>query len=252
VPPNLIHGNVSGVSFGGTTTVDGVEVIDPTKGIVIQQTGDAPVTATATGITTAPVPPGGPTTPVPGAGGGAPAAGDAAPGTTDAPPPEAPTGPPRTPGDAPSLKQSLGQPGTTIITPQTVPSLAPEALTPDGRIRFRNPAKVPDFFKKLDGKQAPTPTIQGGMISVDLPLSLGHVDVSISVQDGRMVADATSSGPLKAVEDASMVTGIGGVDVTKSVQDRLNPLNKAVQDAGLRVKSVTLDGGQVSIVTGPR
>lgn len=250
VPPNLIHGNVSGVSFGGTKTVDGVEVIDPTKGVVIQQTGDAPVTATAPGTTTSPAPPGGPTTPVPG-GGGAPAA------TTDVPPPdapplEAPTGPPRTPGDAPSLKQSLGQPGTTIITPQTVPSLAPEALTPDGRIRFKNPAKVPDFFKKLDGKQAPTPTIQGGRISVDLPLSLGHVDVSISVQDGRMVADATPSGPLKAVEDASMVTGIGGVDVTRSVQDRLNPLNKAVQDAGLRVKSVTLDAGQISIVTGPR
>jgi len=263
VPPNLIHGNVSGVSFGGTTTIDGVEVIDPTKGIVIQQTGDAPATATAPGTTTPTTLPGGPTMPVPGTSGSAPAAGDAAPATTDspgtpdapppdAPPPEGPTGPPRTPGDAPSLKQSLGQPGTTIITLQTVPSLAPEALTPDGRIRFKNPAKVPDFFKKLDGKQAPTPTIADGKISVDLPLSLGHVDVSISVQDGRMVADATASGPLKAVEDASMVTGIGGVDVTKSVQDRLNRLNKAVQEAGLRVKSVTLDGGQVAIVTGPR
>lgn len=290
-PPNLIHGNVTGIAVEGTTTVDGIEVIDPTKGIVVNQAGPptaGPSVSTggsaATGgpaaggtATTGGVPPGGATPPGgtppvgPGTTGGPGTSGPTTlpppPGGTATPPADpsagtgsqpatTPSGPARTPTDASSLANSLTQPGTTVITPDNVPAFVPDALTSDGKIKINDP-KAPDVFKKLDGTKAPTPTIGDGTVGVDLPMRLGHVDVKLKVEGGRLVGDTTTSGVLKGLEEASTFAHMANpsmpeLDAGVTVQKRIDRYNRMIDKAGLEVKSVTADGGQVKIVTGPK
>jgi hypothetical protein len=256
-PPNLIHGNVTGVAYEGKTTVDGVEVIDPNKGVIVVQTGPSTVPPPTAGVTTTAVPES--------YGAGAATARGAPPAETKGAAPVEPaetkgavevTQPPRTPTDAKSLTSSLTQPGTTIITPGNVPAFAPEVLAPDGTIKVTNP-KLPEVIQNLNGQKMPTPTISEGQIGVDLPGQLGHVDVSLRAEGGRLVSETETSGPIKGVEVGSMGANLMNpnvpeVDVGRAVQNRIDRYNRQIQDAGLEVKSVSAEGGQVRIVTGKK
>jgi hypothetical protein len=259
-PPNLIHGNVTGVAYGGTTTVDGIEVIDPNSGVVVVQTGPSAAPPPA-----APPPPAGATTapaPAPSAAGAA-ATGATPPAETKAVAPVEPTEtkgatevpqPPRTPTDAKSLTSSLTQPGTTVITPGNVPAFAPEVLAPDGTIKVTNP-KLPEAIRNLNGQKMPTPTISEGKIGVDLPGRLGHVDVTLRAEGGRLVSQTETSGPLKGIEAVStganlIDPNVPEIDAGRAVQNRIDRYNRSIQDAGLEVKSVSAEGGKVQVVTG--
>ena len=293
-PPNLIHGNVTGIAVEGTTVVDGVQVIDPTKGVIVQQTGSptsppvasVPPTSSTGTAATAPTAPSGagpatppvivptPTTvtpPVPPVQ--APIVPPVLPPVAPPPPPEIkieppapPTGPPRTPTDAQSLRDSLTKPGVTVITPANVPGFAPDVIRPDGTIKVTDP-KAPDPIKKLDGTKAPTPVIENGNISVAVPMGLGNVQVSLSVEGGRLQSTTTTSGIIKSLEAAAQFAdlmfgkpetpsapgkGTKALDAGKSVQARIDRYNDMISKAELEVKSVSADGGQIRIQTGPK
>lgn len=267
-PPNLIHGNVGGIAFEGTTIVNGVEVLDPNKGIIVHQTGPPSAPPVVPTVATTPVST--PTTPVvtPPVVTTPPAPPVVTPPVTPPvvqvpvvqpppppqPPPQPPPDPPRTPTDGKSLVDSLTKPGTTVITPDNLPGFAPDILTPDGKIIAKGP-KVPDPLKKLDGVKVPTPVIRNGTVSLDLPMTLGNAKVTLSVKDGRIQADTRTSGGIAAIEGASELLSLGGgqpIDVGRSVQRRLDRYNDEINKVGLEVKGVIADGGQIQVITGPR
>ena len=275
-PPNLIHGNVTGVAVEGTIEVDGVKVIDPNKGVVILQTGPPtapPVSSTGTGTSAGSVPagpgsatagpgtattPSGPTTSTagPASTGDATTPTDPAGPAVESEPTPPPPKPPRTPTDAKSLADSLTQPGTTVITPGNVPGFAPDVIRADGTIKVTDP-KAPGPIKALDGTKAPTPSIEDGNISVAVPMGLGGVEVSLSVDGGRLKSSTATSGLLKGLEEASsfaemMKPGSPVLDAGKSVQARIDRYNDMIAKQGLEVKSVKADGGRIEIVTGPK
>jgi hypothetical protein len=290
-PPNLIHGNVGGIAFQGTTRVNGVDVIDPDKGVIVTRTGPPTppsTTTTTTGTTTTPpvakttppvtppvakttppvtppvtkttppVPPVPPAKPPPVVG---PAV--VTPPVPPVPPvvqvqvpkpPSPPADPPRTPTTAKDLLDSLTKPGTTVITPDNLPGFAPDILRADGTIIANGP-KVPDPLKKLDGIATPKPVIQNGRVSLDLPMQLGGAEVTMSVQGGRIQAETQTRGAIAAIEGASELDFTGStkpINVAKSVQTRLDRYNDAIAKAGLEVKQVITDGGRVRVITGPR
>jgi hypothetical protein len=275
-PPSLIHGNVGGIAFQGTTQVNGIDVIDPDKGVVVTRVGPPTPPTTTTTTTTPPVaPPVAKTTPVAPPVGppvkqppvvGPPVVTPPAPPVIPpvvqvqppAPPPPKPppppTGPPRTPTDAKTLVDSLTKPGTTVITPDNLAGFAPDILRKDGTI-IANKPKTPDPLKKLDGLQTPKPVIGDGKVSLDLPLRLGGAEVTMSVQNGRIQADTRTHGAIAAIEGASELDFTGSttpINVAKSVQTRLDRYNDAINQAGLEVKQVIAEGGQVRVITGPR
>jgi hypothetical protein len=163
--------------------------------------------------------------------------------------PAPPVGPPRIPTDARSLTDSLTRPGITVIEPANVPTLAPDVVSPDGRIKGK---KLPGALNKLDGVLAPKPVIEGGVISVNLPVA-GRIDVTISVEGsgsadgGRLRAKVDGAG----VRTVEFMSGFN-VNVESSVQERLDRYNRQIQRAGLEIKGVTSEGGEITIITGPR
>jgi hypothetical protein len=136
-----------------------------------------------------------------------------------------------------------------VIEPVNVPTLAPDVVTPDGRIKGR---KLPGALNKLDGVLAPKPVIEDGVISVNLPVA-GRIDVTISVEGsgspdgGRLRAKVDGAG----VRTVEFMSGFN-VSVESSVQERLDRYNRQIHNAGLEVKSVTAEGGEIRIITGPR
>jgi hypothetical protein len=155
------------------------------------------------------------------------------------------------------LTDSLTKPGTTVITPGNVPAFAPDVLTKDGRIKVTDP-KAPDEIKKLAGAKAPTPVIQNGRMSVDVPMNLGKIEVTLRVENGRILADTKSGGAIKVLEDAASfardmkIPGVPDIDVGRSVQRRIDRYNNMIAKAKLEVKQVIADGGQIRVVTGPK
>lgn len=278
-PPNLIHGNIGGIAFEGTTRVNGIDVIDPDKGVVVTRTGppSPPKAATTASTTppppqpqpvakttppvspvTPPVPPVKPpvvgppvVTPPPVPPVAPPVVQVQVPTPPQPKPPPGPPDPPRTPIDGKSLLDSLTKPGTTVITPGNLPGFAPDVLTPDGKIIANGP-KVPDQLKALHGLPVPAPTISDGKVSLTLPLRLGGAEVTLSVDGGRIRADTRTSGGIAAIEGASEFIGGNPIDVGRSVQRRIDRYNDAIADKGLEVKDVISDGGQVRVITGPK
>jgi hypothetical protein len=103
--------------------------------------------------------------------------------------------------------------------------------------------------------QTPKPVIGDGKVSLDLPLRLGGAEVTMSVQNGRIQADTRTHGAIAAIEGASELDFTGSttpINVAKSVQTRLDRYNDAINQAGLEVKQVIAEGGQVRVITGPR
>jgi hypothetical protein len=140
-----------------------------------------------------------------------------------------------------------------VITPDNLPGFAPDVLRSDGTI-IANKPKTPEPLKKLDGLQTPKPVIGQGKVSLDLPLGLGGADVTMSVQNGRIQADTRTRGGIAAIEGMSELDFTGTtnpINVAKSVQARLDRYNDAIAKAGLEVKQVIAEGGQVRVITGP-
>jgi hypothetical protein len=160
-------------------------------------------------------------------------------------PPSPPT--PATPQNSAQLLQALGQPGRTVVTPDTMRTLAhelaPDSITSNGTI-------------VATGAPLPAPSIAGGAMSVQVkgyPVeTLGglgptlNVDVQVNgtlnVQGGQLGGRVTATGP-------------GGFSKTfpnEAINKGLAPYNDAISKAHLSVKSVTLDNGQITIETVPQ